>query len=262
MSKLQAWQDSANTPAPKRVGVIDKGKPFSIDNQRIKSNGKGFFFLSRHLNEAYETGLKAVPLRTCLLHHNSDRLWTIKSQPKYFTDLLQTDFDVSTGEILAQSVYRTNDLIQGNNRKIKALNRLKNEFKEQWRKRKVSIFFYTFTVANENGVQISKAFNGIKKRFLRNGHPVKGYCWVLDIDNDSYHIHYHAIIVADRIKCKGKKLPEWLKMDDLWRARCQVQFGHGFNYYLAKYLAKNNWRVVTDDRGKRKRQYGLNILKK
>lgn len=257
--KLGTMRETANTPVQEIIQVQDKDKPLFTDNQSVS---KGFWFLSRSVNREYESGLIRVPLRSCLLHHNSDRLWTIKSKPKWFTDLLQTNFDRNTGEVFGQSVYRTDCLTSGNKRKIAALNRLKNEFSDLYRKRKVSIFFYTFSIANENGVAISKAFDGIRKRFLRNGHPIRGYCWVLDIDKDSFHIHYHAIIVCERINCKGKKLPEWLKMDDLWKARCQVQFGRSFNYYLAKYLAKNNWRVSTDADGKRKRQYGLNIPKK
>lgn len=263
--KLRIGQETAKPCALEEVQVQDKDKPLHADKQSVS---KGFWFLSRSVNPEYQAGLVEVaprrraPLRSCLLHHKSDRNWVIKCQPKYFTTLLRTDFNRDTGEVFGQSVYQTNCLSSGNNRKIRALNGLKNAFKEHWERRKVSIFFYTFTIANENGVSISKAFDGLRKRFIRNGHPVRGYCWVLDIDKDSFHIHYHAVVVCDRVNCRGKRLPKWVKMDDIWGARCQVEFGKGFNYYLAKYLAKNNWRVYSDGDGKRKRQYGLKLPKK
>lgn len=266
--KVGNWQETANTPAQVLVQDKCEDKPLVTDKQLVS---KGFWFLSRSVNPEYHNGLRTVPhridsFRSCLLHHKSDRnlpLWTIKSQPKWFTDLLQTNYSKDTGEIFGQEVYRTDDLTAGNNRKIKALNAFKNAFMLDYRKRKISMFFYTFTVANENGVSIATLFNGLKKRFERNGHPLRGYVWTLEIDKDSLHIHYHALVACHRVKCQGQSLPEWLKMDDIWKTRCGVGFAKkNFNYYLAKYLVKNKWRVADDGNGKRKRQYGLKLPKK
>ena len=261
--KLHTWQETANTLVQEIVQVQCKDKPLLIDSQSVS---KAFWFLKRSYNKEYTNGLRQVPLRACLLHHKSDRnlpLWTIKSQPKYFTDLLQSTASRDTGEVLSQEVYRTDDLTAGNYRKIKALNAFKNAFMADYRERKISMFFYTFTVANENGVPISKLFNGLKKRFIRNSHQLRGYVWTLEIAKDTLHIHYHALIACDRVRCAGKKLPDWLKMDDIWKASCGVAFAKkNFNYYLAKYLVKNKWRVADDGNGKRKRQYGLKIPKK
>jgi len=220
-----------------------------------------FTFLRRIKNPEYENGLKIVPLRSCLLHNNSDGIvsknaWIIKTLPKWQTDLLHTRFSTETGEIRGISVYTTDDLKSGNNRKIKAVNRFCDYF---WKLRdsyKCSILFYTFTVANQSKVNISQCIEALKMRLKRKGINLQGYVWILEVSDD-LHVHYHSLIATDRIRCKGKSLPNYLKMDNVWGARCQVRFADkGVQYYLANYFTKNQNRILG------KRQFGKKIPKK
>lgn len=229
--------------------------PVNLTENEPKPNiGHVFYFLKRHVNKEYESGVKRVPLRSCLLHNNGavfSHEWHVKTKPKWVTDLLQTDYDRNTGELLAQSVYRTDDLTSGNNRKIKAVNRFCEHFKDQYRKRKVSLFFYTFTLANQASTSIRDCFKAFKKRLKRRGINLRGYIWILEI-SDNLHVHYHALVATDRINFKGQSLPEFLKMDDVWGARCQVEaVRYSVRGYLSKYFVKNKSRILG------KRQYGI-----
>lgn len=236
-------------------------KPLTVDNQLIS---KAFWFLKRSKNEQYQSGLKNVPFRSCLLLNkaavsNQENQWRIKTEPKWFTDLLESRLDLETGEILSQSVYRTDDLTSGNNRKIKALNRFCDRFQPMYSRHQVSVFFYTFTVANQAKRTIKETFSIFKKRLKRNGLSLKGYIWVLEISKD-LHVHYHALVATERIFCTGKKLPEYLKLNNVWGARTQVRFAEAhIRNYLSKYFSKNKYRIESDETGKRKRQYGISM---
>lgn len=254
MLKVESWQETAKRAKSNPVIKQDKDKLLLTDNQSV---GKAFFFLSRSVNQEYNSGLKPVPLRTCLLHHNgaANSVWVVKTKPKWYTDLLRTDFDRNTGEMLAQSVYRTDCLTAGNNRKIKAVNRFCKHFEPLYRKRKVSLFFYTFTVANQANVTIRDCFKAFQKRLKRRGINLQGYIWILEISDD-LHVHYHALVATDRINFKGQPLPEYLKLDGVWGARCQVQLiTKSVRYYLASYFTKNKNRILD------KRQYGMKLPK-
>lgn len=246
--KLGTWRETANIPVQEIIQVQDKVKPLFTDNQSVS---KGFWFLSRSVNPEYDSGLKIVPLRTCLLHHKAAAdYWLIKTKPKWFTDLLQTNFDRNTGEILAQSVYRTDCLTAGNNRKIKAVNRFCGYFEPLYQKRQISLFFYTFTIANQAKVSIKDCFEAFKKRLKRRNIKLHGYTWILEV-SDKLHVHYHALVATDRINCRGGSLPEFFKLDNIWGAKCQVQFiRKSVRYYLATYFTKNKNRIVG------KRQFG------
>lgn len=258
MYKVTTAIDIANTSVLEEnptKEVSDKDTPLPTDIQTVS---KGFWFLSRFPNPEYDSGLKVVPLRSCLLHNNDDRnsAWILKTKPKWFTNLLQTDFERNTGEILGQSVYRTDDLTSGNNRKIKAVNRFVEHFKEPYRKRKVSMFFMTFTLANQANVSIRQCMDAFQKRIKRAGNKLHGYIWVLEV-SDNLHVHYHALVATDRINCKGGSLPDYFKMQDVWGARTQVEFiRKNVRYYLANYFTKNKNRIVG------KRQYGMKLPKK
>lgn len=238
-----------------QVLTLERGSFPTPVNEGEKPNiGHFFNFLKRHVNKKYEGGIKRVPLRSCQLHNNGavfSREWHVKTEPKWVTDLLQTDYDRNTGEFLGQSVYRTDDLTSGNNRKIKAVNRFCEHFKEPYRRKKVTLFFYTFTVANQASTDIRDCFKAFKKRLKRRGIKLHGYIWILEI-SDNLHVHYHALVATDRINFKGNHLPGFLKLDDVWGARCQVEcVKHSVRGYLAKYFVKNRSRILG------KRQYGI-----
>lgn len=229
-----------------------------IDCQSVK---KYFQFLTHTRNNQYESGIVKVPLRTCLLHNKVPVFeWHIKTEPKWLTDLLRTDFDTTTGEILGTSVYRTDDLTSGNNRKIKAVNRFVDHFKPLYRQKKVSLLFMTFSVANQARTDIKNLLHTFKKRLKRRNVKLHGYLWVLEISDASekssgLHVHYHCLVAIDRINCKGGSLPDYLKLNDVWGAKTGVEFvqSNSIKYYLSKYFVKCKKRIIG------KRSYGMNI---
>lgn len=231
-----------------------KNTPLRIDNQSVS---KGFLFLNRTQNLEYEDGIRRVPLRSCLLHNNGAVFeWFVKTKPKWLTNLLQTDFDRNTGEVLGQSVYTTNDLTAGNNRKIKAVNKFCELFKPLYASKQVSMLFYTLTLANQAKTNIRDCLKAFKKRLVRKGIKIHGYVWVLEI-SDTLHVHYHALVVIDRMDIRGQKMPDYLKLDDLWGTNTQVQFvKKNIQSYLSKYFVKNRNRIIG------KRQYGIMIADK
>lgn len=256
-----------------KAKVLPKGKNTALTvEHQIVSNY--FAFLRRTPNSEYQNGLKTVPLRSCLLHNKSAApddvitgkkprntsaasapVWIVKTQPKWYTDLLKTQYDANTGEILGTSVYRTDCLTSGNNRKIKAVNAFSKHFKSLYQQNKVSLLFYTFTIANEAKISISECMSAFKKRLKRRGINLQGYVWILEV-SDNLHVHYHALVAIDRIKIRGKKMPDYLILDYVWGARCQVQFvKNSVSRYLAKYFVKAKNRIVG------KRQFGIKMPK-
>lgn len=256
--KVTTLGQSPNRFVQPVIEVQTKDTTFATDNQSVSNQ---FTFLRRTKNPDYEDGLKVVPLRSCLLHNNSDGIstpnqWVIKTVPKWQTDLLHTQFEKETGEIRQVNVYRTDDLKSGNNRKIKAVNAFCSHFWNLRQSYKCSIMFYTFTLANQSKVNISQCIEALKMRLKRKGINLQGYVWILEI-SDNLHVHYHALIATDRIRCKGKSLPNFLKMNSVWGARCNVQFADKeVQYYLANYFTKNQNRILG------KRQFGKKVPKK
>jgi hypothetical protein len=227
---------------------------------------KGYTFLKRYRNERYNEGLLALPLRTCLKHHNSDRFSTlkVKTEPKWYTDLLLSNIDTETGELTDLSIYTTNEFKQGNSRKIKAIKLFCDYFQPLYEQRKVSMLFYTLTIA-EHGAPIADVMNAFKKRCIRNGTPILGYVWISEVSPD-LHWHYHIAIAINRINVSGKKLPEYLKLDNLWHVGTGVEFVRkNIQYYMSKYFAKNHFRMIANNlNGTPKiiRAYGKSIPKK
>jgi hypothetical protein len=230
----------------------------AVENQSIT---KSFWHLRTYPNPEYEQGLKLVPLRSCLLHNNVNRKsqkteWVIKTKPKWNTDLLESHLDKETGEIYETGVYTTNDLKSGNNRKIKALNRFCDTFQPLYKKHQCSIFFLTLTLANQAKTDIRGLLNSYKTRLKRNGIKLMGSIWVLEI-SDKLHVHYHLLIATERINFKGKSIPKFLKVNDLWGCRTQIEFAQKhIRNYLAKYFTKNQSRILE------KRTYGISIRTK
>lgn len=251
MLNITPVRHSTAIPIPEHPKDISQG----VDNQKVKR----FLYLGRFPNIEYHSGLKEVPLRTCLLHHKSDKnpLWIAKTQPKWFTNLLEYQLDLNTGEMNEVGVYQTDCLTSANNRKIRAVNRFTTHFNPLYKSRKVTMWFYTLTTANQSRLTISQCMNTLKKRMTRNGVEMLGYLWVLEVSDD-LHVHYHALVVTNRMNFRGKQLPTFLKVDDVWGAICQVEaVKQNVKYYLSKYFVKNKVRIHADSEGKRKRQYGM-----
>lgn len=220
---------------------------------------KSFRHLRTYRNPEYESGLQIVPLRSCLLHNNVNRnSWVIKTKPKWNTDLLESHLDKETGEIIPAGVYSTNDLKSGNNRKIKALNRFCDVFQPLYKRGKVSILFYTFTLANQSETDIRGVLNTFKQRLKREGINMRGYVWVLEI-SDKLHVHYHALVCTDRINVRGSNMPQYLKLDKVWGCRTQVQFAQKhIRNYLSKYFTKNASKII-DKRSYGKSKFNINF---
>jgi hypothetical protein len=225
------------------------------DNQLVNKN---YQYLRRKPNPEYLNGLINCPLRTCLIHNNSDRnFWQIKTKAKWETDLLETSYNRENGEVLGQAVYTTDDLKSGNNRKIKAVDRFTDFFNPLYKFHKVSLLFFTLTIANQSRITIAQTIDILKKRCKRNNVNLKGYLWIIEVSPEGLHVHYHLVLATDRVNLKGGIIPDYFKLDNVWGARTQVGFvKKNVKYYLSKYFKKNNYRILG------KRSYGISIPKK
>jgi hypothetical protein len=257
MANLQTMVEKTTIPK----AIISPKTTQSSDNQTIT---KAFWHLRTYRNCDYELGLKIVPLRSCLLHNNVNRIlpqnqllnhWVIKTKPKWKTDLLESHLDKESGELTDAGIYSTDDLTSGNYRKIKALNRFCDIFQPLYKKNKCSIFFLTLTLANQSTTDIRGFLNSYKTRLKRNGIKLMGSIWVLEI-SQNLHVHYHLLIATNRISIKGKSIPNFLKGNDLWGCRTQIEFAKKhIRNYLSKYFTKNQFRIL------QKRTYGVSISK-
>jgi hypothetical protein len=227
-------------------------------NVGYQSVGKKYTFLSRKRNELYNTGKVAIPLRSCLLHNKSPENLTIITQPKWITDLFAETFDYDTGEYTAE-VYQTNSFKSSNGRKIKALDKFCKHFQPLYRNKSVTLLFYTLTCANQSKTDIKGVMHTLRKRLQRKGVKMYGYIWTSEV-SEELHWHYHFCLSTERLKLKGQKLPKYLKVDDVWGARCQVEFvKKNVRHYMAKYFAKHNFKILNDDKDRCIRSYGLSI---
>ena len=286
MSNVIAKSKVANLICKQSVQDIGHKSIQKTDNQKLiadyEKQYNRFDYLRRYPNKDYLNGLKDLPLRSCLKHHNSDRFSAlkVKTSPKSFTDLLHTKIDTDTGEIIT-SVYTTNEFRQANGRKIKAINSFVDYFEPLYKRRKISMLFYTLTLA-EYGKPIADVIDALKLRCKRNGKPILGYVWISEVSED-YHWHYHIAIAVDRINVKGKSLPEYLKIDNLWTDNTSIEFTlaeygrkitlrtgvefvrKNIRHYMSKYFAKNPFKIIAyDNQGLHKiiRVYGKSIPKK
>lgn len=201
-------------------------------------------FLSRGQNKDYEKGVHKLPLRSCLIHDNSDGILRIKTRPKWFSNLYHERVDVVTGEVLMSEVYSTDEIKSSNGRKIKRLDAFCNHFQPLYQKKQVTLLFYTLTQANEASTNISGAIDALKMRFKRREVTFYGYVWTAEV-SEKLMFHYHICVAVSRLELKGKKLPDWLKLDDVWGRRTGVEFvKRNVRHYMAKYFAKHNARVV------------------
>jgi hypothetical protein len=267
-------QKGINTNTDKEISLYnDRNTPTKFTDNKLKDSKdnkhitKAFFHLRTYPNPEYLSGLKLVPVRSCLLHNNVNKKkaqneWVIKTKPKWNIDLLESTLDKETGEVVQTGVYTTNDLKSGNNRKIKALNRFCDTFQPLYDKRKATIWFLTLTMANQSNTDIRGLLNSYKLRLKRNGIDILGSIWVLEISPPSKknlykeHVHYHLLLATNRINLKGGTIPEYLKPNDLWGCRTQITFAQKhIRGYLSNYFAKNNFRIIG------KRTYGISIVK-
>lgn len=232
-------------------------------------NGKHYSFLNRTKNPNFEAGL--VPLHignpnnplfeSCLYTTKSDRFEPknsqkastifVKTEPKWFTNLAEFEYDKETAELLVKGVYQTNDFKVSNGKKIKRLDQFCNYYQPLYKERKVTLWFITFTRANYSRLSFKQMNNIIKKYYQREGIDIRGFIWTYEISKE-YHYHYHLCLATNRINIKGKALSHKFKFDYLWGQRTELEFvKKDIRHYLAKYFAKCDFRLNS-----RNRSYG------
>lgn len=217
-----------------------------------------FVFNGRERNPEYESGLLDLhSLRSCLIHNNAEKIeppkqgLKIKTKPKWVTTLQALEPDGESGELLPTFEYITNDLKAGNNRKIKALNSFCNHYQPLYQERKVSLLMHTFTQADRALLDMRRMIDDVKYRYKLIGKELRGYMWTMEISSENYHFHYHLVTACNRIRVKGGKMPDELKLEELWGQRTGVEFVRkNVKHYLSSYFSKNNYRI------ERKRMYG------
>lgn len=233
-------------------------------------NGKHYSFLNRTKNPLYESGL--VPLEignpnnpffeSCLYTIKSDRFEPeisrkvfpvfIKTEPKYYTNLAEHEYDRETGELITKGVYQTNDFKVSNGKKIKRLDKFCNYYQPLYKERKVTLWFLTFTRANFSRLSFKQMNNIVKKYYQREKMPIRGFIWTYEISKDNFHWHYHLCIATDRVNLKGKGIPTKLKFNFLWGQRTELEFvKKDIRHYMAKYFSKCDFRL-----DRRIRSYG------
>lgn len=196
---------------------------------------------------------KPVPFESCLIHNKSDGKVRIETSPKWYTKLNYNEIDTETGEVL-NKLYDTDSHKANNNRKIKRLNQFCDHYEPLYRSKKVSLLFYTLTAADKAKIGIIGLIDILKQRAKRQGIPLS-FFWTMEVgfSNDKTgHIHYHLAVAIPRLNIKGKALPDWLKLDNVWGQRTEVEFVRkNVRGYMAKYFSKNSARVVGS------RMYGM-----
>jgi hypothetical protein len=199
-------------------------------------------FRSRWVNPEYDDK-KLISLRSCLIHNKSSQKegYKIKRLPKWMTQLERESVDEDTGELL-YDIYNTDDLKQARGRKIKTIKKFCDFYEPLYQARKVSVLFHTFTRINYSRQGMITMLECIKKRYKALKRPIRGYLWVLEI-SPSDHAHYHLIVAIDRVR--WKKIPDELKMENLWGQRTGVEFiKKSIRSYLMKYCSKSDGRLL------------------
>jgi hypothetical protein len=218
--------------------------------------------------EAFESCLLIVPHKVTTSNQViptdlGTRQWTLQKNDKILTTLRKLTYanhvmdtgEVITGLLIEDTEILVGDMWNGVKRRDKSVNAFCKHFAPKYEKFQVSMFFFTLTIADQTGVDIRNILDILKKRAKYNNFPVKGYHWVLEV-SDTDQVHYHVVLVTKRMHLKGKHFPEWLFLDDQWKARTQVGFVKGDVYqYCCKYLSKGIVRVIG------KRMYGKSMPK-
>jgi len=164
----------------------------------------------------------------------------ITSQHKWVGHFVGMSVDEETGEIDYSSPQKwsiTDDELAVS-RKRKAIRDFAEFYSPLYEERKVSVLFLTLTRCNVSPVSIKQFIDTMQKRFERHKIPVLGYFWVNEI-SDGFHHHYHIAIAVKRTFFK--KLPKWIKFDDVWKQGTNIEFVRkSVKAYMGKYIGKNN----------------------
>lgn len=214
-----------------------------------QSYNKLFTFRNSIINPEYCDGLRAVPLRPCLINNNSEYSeeshLRIQTEPKWLTTLNVHDVDVATGEIIHNvDTYETNSLRQATGRKIKKVDAFCDAYQDLYRKKDVSLLFHTFTrynYSNFAGLGFAPMLDNVKYHYRQIERPLRGYIWVLECSED-LHVHYHLAVAIDRLNVT--QIPSYLKFEGAWGQITGVEFvKRNVRHYLSKYISKQNAKV-------------------
>lgn len=212
-------------------------------------------------NPEYQKGLRYIPaFDTCLIGSNDakystingSKYWTIKTQPKWNTELGYYEIDAETGEILKPGIHQTDEFKKSNAKKIKAMDAFADAYSNAYASGQISLLFHTFTRPNYAKMDFRRMLGNVVKRYKALGFNVTGYVWTAEVTDEltskgnGLMWHYHLVVALDkRMNVKGKSLSDKLKFEDLWGQRTDVEFvKKNVRHYMAKYFAKHNARVI------------------
>jgi hypothetical protein len=241
-------QTSSQQKASKTLTIPTRKKHLPIVSKRYEYRG--------HVqNPAFSDGVKFLEVgeafESCLINNKSDKNLVVeghgirvKTAPKWITRFREQSIDFQTGELINQGIYETNEFKQSNHRKIKKLDEFCAIYQPQYARKKVTMWFLTFTRANHACRTWKDMTELVMLHYKRLGIPAKGHIWTAEV-SENLHWHYHLCIATNRVNMKGKQIPEELKFEYLWGQRCEVDFvKKNIRHYMAKYFAKCQYRVM------------------
>jgi len=253
-----------------KISSLRKEYKESLENfqQSTKVNHVIYKFRQTYKNSKYRCA-KIIPLRACHIHNNAsknlknfvsgkpvyERIYgTVQADPKWITILDRHETTQFENMTKITSI-ETNDLKASKHRMIKAVQKFCDYYEPLYQKKKVSILFFTFTRANYSDKTIRTMLECVKIRLQALKWHLRAYLWVFEAKENAkmeggYHLHYHLVIVVNRVNID--KIPDELKMDDLWGQLTNVEFiKYTIKGYLSKYLYKTDAKVCS------KRRYGV-----
>lgn len=206
----------------------------------LKKKGTAYEHVCTMKNPDYESGLKHLPFESCLIHNKGNRIVSVRTTPKYLTTLAEFQYSEDGLPVLIGNL-ETNDLKASNNRKIKAVDKWCEYWQPLFKKREVTLLFFTLTRANNARMSIGNLMRILKMNLKRNNLDLLDYLWIQEISK-GLHFHYHLVIAIPR--AEWNKIPKFLKMDLYWGQRTQVRYVEkNIRFYLSKYFGKSAWRI-------------------
>lgn len=206
----------------------------------LKKKGTAYEHVCTTKNPDYESGLKPLPFESCLIHNKGSRIVSVRTTPKYLTTLAEFQYCEDGLPVLIGKL-ETNDLKASNNRKIKAVDKWCQYWQPLYKKREITLLFFTLTRANKARMGIGDLMRILKTNLKRNNIDLLDYLWIQEI-SEGLHFHYHLVISIPR--ADWKRIPKFLKMDSYWGQRTEIDFvKKNIKYYLSKYFKKSAWRI-------------------
>ena len=213
---------------------------------------KAYTFLKRTKNPTYEEAIKRLSFEACLITTNGSKKEAkntpkevhVKTQPKWYTDLMEWEINQDSGEMIPKGIYTSNDFKCSNGKKIKSLDRFCNYYQPLYKQKEVTLWFLTFTQANKAKIPFNTMSKIVVQYYKRLGIDVRGHIWTAEVSNN-LHWHYHLCVATDRVKLEGGKFPELLKFDNIWGQYTDIDFvKKNIKHYMSKYFAKCDYRVI------------------